>query len=1246
MGKKGTKRKTRWRALPLGEEDGGSGNEEETMDEDQSTTSSVVGQGSNNYRSNPALFRMGEKPFRQARRFPYDNFRHREPLIKLESKTFDEEEYTKITTPRQDVLFKKGYFGKKRESSVEEIIHNNTGEMEGEETVMDQIIITNGFVDERGHYLVNGSSYEIYDPYTNTVTVVVGPPPYANGVSPPVLAAVSCQPVPLQPVDWYPPGTEWPNQGTAWTPTYHQPPYSDSLSSPGQSSESTPTSAGSEGQSHNMYHHPSYIPLPHGYVYGEPPVYNANGISHQDSVNSTTEVMCSKDNSLDQKLKKTRRKSEESTTKENVTESDAKTQNNFQSTAIETTKTSTSIQNSNSSLEDNKKEQNGTQTLSNSTNEEQDACTVIEAKHVEKQSHSTQTNLLENLKIQQNSIQVRVKESHSTQTAPEETIPNNKMKTMNNKENEKNEANKSLSDILLSSLTKNEQEPKVPTKPVNNNNINVNNNSRMKDYHKTSPRKSQEESPRRIYQKRTNFSDERNKLRVENIEKTDEKPIMRSIETSPIKTSYAKKVMNGLENGNEKVLNGSVQITNVKRPVMNGSNGVMNGSNTVMNGSNSVMNGTSQFHNGNKTPLVNGNNKEVFENKRNQNNWRNKSYERPRFNRSSSNGKSSRESSFREKKVHLDKIPDKQVETSKEVANESRNHSEKSSTVSELSSPTELSSGQNTPPEKLIVKKMEQKIANEINKSFEEKLKQNLEERKEEVKEEVIEENEVKDVEVAQEQTPNNKSKKQAKKKNKAKEEEKVKETPKSNKSKKKKKQIDESKDEYDYSNQEIPFLPSFMQRKPDDFLFNGKAQESDLINDIDSLLTADDDDILKSLGISDDKLNLSKLPLSSGFLKMLPTFNRDRPKFKFDDCFASTSTKQWHSDLFTKTNITNMKSTKPEEFFASIVENPSNNINSNNNSDVVRTDNKVKKDGTKNGKKEILIDTETDKIETVKETNHGAQVIVKKSISIPKTGYKINKNNLKCKVNPTEKVEVEVKEEKKNEVEEVKLGIVEAVNTWLQEQGDSEKVLSVNSLPQSFDKIESEDDGVDEDPENQKNGLGNPLHVISVNDNKGEDDCTRVAAKKIKNTRRYRSSSLDAKLSDMKIKKFLTESANYCQDLIGDVKNGFSPNVEFAREELCDPKESVRKYYALSPSMVPRKKIEDSDSENEVFDVLEYKFVKQEGRKLRDGNGNLSITDSGVHSDSESCEGNKGNRDGIEHQQVPNKEVCNCKLQ
>lgn len=39
---------------------------------------------------------------------------------------FLSEEYTKITTPRQDVLFKKGYFGRKKESSIEENVYNNS----------------------------------------------------------------------------------------------------------------------------------------------------------------------------------------------------------------------------------------------------------------------------------------------------------------------------------------------------------------------------------------------------------------------------------------------------------------------------------------------------------------------------------------------------------------------------------------------------------------------------------------------------------------------------------------------------------------------------------------------------------------------------------------------------------------------------------------------------------------------------------------------------------------------------------------------------------------------------------------------------------------------------------------------------------------------------------------------------------------------------------------------------------------
>lgn len=142
--------------------------------------------------------------------------------------------------------------------------------MEGEEPVMDQIIITNGFVDERGHYLVNGNSYEIYDPYSNTVTVVVGPPPYTNGVTQPVLAAVSCQPVPLQPVDWYPPGSDWPSQGSAWTPSYQRSP--ESVTSPVQNCENSPSFHGPEASLPSLYPQPAYV-MP-GYVYSESPVYN------------------------------------------------------------------------------------------------------------------------------------------------------------------------------------------------------------------------------------------------------------------------------------------------------------------------------------------------------------------------------------------------------------------------------------------------------------------------------------------------------------------------------------------------------------------------------------------------------------------------------------------------------------------------------------------------------------------------------------------------------------------------------------------------------------------------------------------------------------------------------------------------------------------------------------------------------------------------------------------------------------
>lgn len=49
-----------------------------------------------------------------------------------------------------------------------------------------------------------GGGYEIYDPYTGTVTTLMGPPPgHYPPVGHPMLAAMSYQPMPMQPVDWY-----------------------------------------------------------------------------------------------------------------------------------------------------------------------------------------------------------------------------------------------------------------------------------------------------------------------------------------------------------------------------------------------------------------------------------------------------------------------------------------------------------------------------------------------------------------------------------------------------------------------------------------------------------------------------------------------------------------------------------------------------------------------------------------------------------------------------------------------------------------------------------------------------------------------------------------------------------------------------------------------------------------------------------------------------------------------------------
>lgn len=62
-----------------------------------------------------------------------------------------------------------------------------------------------------------GGGYEVYDPYTGNVTVLMGPPPgHYPPVGHPMLAAMSYQPMPLQPVDWYNPSN--PSANEHWIP--------------------------------------------------------------------------------------------------------------------------------------------------------------------------------------------------------------------------------------------------------------------------------------------------------------------------------------------------------------------------------------------------------------------------------------------------------------------------------------------------------------------------------------------------------------------------------------------------------------------------------------------------------------------------------------------------------------------------------------------------------------------------------------------------------------------------------------------------------------------------------------------------------------------------------------------------------------------------------------------------------------------------------------------------------------------
>ncbi|KAG8323145.1 hypothetical protein J6590_009792 [Homalodisca vitripennis] len=187
-------------------------------------------------------------------------------------------EYTKITTPRQDVLFKKGYFGRKRTpnpspSDTQEAHSGDSVESESYVSEDPQYVYPTGYMDPTGVYYVNGGTFETFDPYTGMVTVVVGPPPQYPGGAP-VLAALPCQPVPLQPVEWFNPPAPW-----CYSYNRRKRYSTDSQNCSAQSSESTgppgsPQEPVEEGACAPPLYPQQYV-YP-GYMFG-PPVYNMNG---------------------------------------------------------------------------------------------------------------------------------------------------------------------------------------------------------------------------------------------------------------------------------------------------------------------------------------------------------------------------------------------------------------------------------------------------------------------------------------------------------------------------------------------------------------------------------------------------------------------------------------------------------------------------------------------------------------------------------------------------------------------------------------------------------------------------------------------------------------------------------------------------------------------------------------------------------------------------------------------------------
>ncbi|XP_053598458.1 putative uncharacterized protein DDB_G0277255 isoform X2 [Microplitis demolitor] len=145
---------------------------------------------------------------------------------------FDENEYTRITTPRQDVLFKKGYLARKKvwsgnnastsaTPSTTESQSASHSTADGSETTEDPQLLDyreNGLEEfpnaEPPAQMSYGTFYDHASGYYYEYPVMVVGPPMPGPPMHNLLAAMPCDAVPLRPIEWVNP---------AFVPKYEQP---------------------------------------------------------------------------------------------------------------------------------------------------------------------------------------------------------------------------------------------------------------------------------------------------------------------------------------------------------------------------------------------------------------------------------------------------------------------------------------------------------------------------------------------------------------------------------------------------------------------------------------------------------------------------------------------------------------------------------------------------------------------------------------------------------------------------------------------------------------------------------------------------------------------------------------------------------------------------------------------------------------------------------------------------------------